>query len=144
MKIILLSSERDCSTGDLTVTIMLIFRDPSGYSLGRAKHTYYCNCQIQNTYGTFGRWAADCHSTVCHLQYKYVSSGDLSVTIMLIFRDHSGYSLGRSKHTYYWNAESRTNTVHSEDEQRTVTAQSVILGTFLDNFAAAINLEGSH
>ena len=63
---------------------------------------------------------------------------------MLIFRDPSGYSLGRSKNTYYCNAELETTMVHSEDEQRTVTAQSVIFGTVLGNFTVANKLEGSH
>ena len=86
----------------------------------------------------------DCHSTVWHLQYKYGSSGDLTVTIMLIFQVPLGYQLGRSKHTYYCNTESGTTTVHSEDEQWLVTAKSVIFATFLGSFAVANNLEGSH
>ena len=68
---------------------------------------------------------------------------EVTCEIMLIFRDPSKYSLGRSKHTYYCNTESRTTTVHTEDEQRTVTAQSVIFDAFLGNLSVANNLEGS-
>ena len=74
-KIIILSSELSSSV-DLKVTIMLIFRDPTGYSLGRSKH--YIIVTVESVTNTG-------------------SSGDLKVTMMLIFRDLTGYSLGRSK-----------------------------------------------
>ena len=106
MKIIVLSSELR-STSDLKVTIMLIFRDPSRYSLGRSKHTYYCNCRILNTYRTFRRLAADCQAQSDIFSTNTVPQA-IWQSIMLIFRDPSGYSLGRSKHTFYCNTKSVT------------------------------------